>query len=298
VPKQYTSHQITSILTGSKSIINHLQTNTLKCFNTGLNIEIDLLNNIIRVAIIENFIKKDNLTFGKLEITQKGAIYLKSPSEFLIRDINKKHNEHHTNNFTTFDKQLVGILKELRKTISSKRNVPPFIIFQDPSLEDMATHFPITLNELENIIGVGKGKAQKYGLDFVLVIKNYIEEQNITRIQDFTIKSKADKNDLKIFIIQSADKKLSFNDIAEIKKIKVESLINELEQIVNSGTKVNIDYHINTILEEEQQEEIYTYFLQEADSDSIEDAKKYFDYEYDDEELQLMKIKLFSELAN
>tara|TARA_B110000444_G_scaffold66121_1_gene61985 strand:+ start:134 stop:2284 length:2151 start_codon:yes stop_codon:yes gene_type:complete len=298
VPKQYTAHQITSILTGSQSIINHIKTNLLKCFNTGVNFEIDLLNNIMRVAIVENLIKKDNLTFGKLEMTEKGIRYLNSPSEFLIRDLNKNHHEHQANSFTTFDTQLVGILMELRKKISSKRNVPPFIIFQDPSLEDMATHFPITLNELENIIGVGKGKAQKYGLDFVLVIKNYIEEHNITRIQDFKIKSKADKNDLKIFIIQSADKKLSFNDIIEIKKIELEALINELEQIVNSGTKINIDYHINTILEEEQQEEIYDYFLQEADNDSIENAKKYFDDEYDEEELKLMKIKIFSEIAN
>ena len=298
VPKQYTAHQITSILTGSQSIINHIKTNLLKCFNTGVNFEIDLLNNIMRVAIVENLIKKDNLTFGKLEMTEKGIRYLNSPSKFLIRDLNKNHHEHQANSFTTFDTQLVGILMELRKKISSKRNVPPFIIFQDPSLEDMATHFPITLNELENIIGVGKGKAQKYGLDFVLVIKNYIEEHNITRIQDFKIKSKADKNDLKIFIIQSADKKLSFNDIIEIKKIELEALINELEQIVNSGTKINIDYHINTILEEEQQEEIYDYFLQEADNDSIENAKKYFDDEYDEEELKLMKIKIFSEIAN
>ena len=298
VPKQYTAHQITSILTGSQSIINHIKTNLLKCFNTGLNFEIDLLNNIMRVAIVENLIKKDNLTFGKLEMTEKGIRYLNSPSKFLIRDLNKNHHEHQADSFTTFDTQLVGILMELRKKISSKRNVPPFIIFQDPSLEDMATHFPITLNELENIIGVGKGKAQKYGLDFVLVIRNYIEEHNITRIQDFKIKSKADKNDLKIFIIQSADKKLSFNDIIEIKKIELEALINELEQIVNSGTKINIDYHINTILEKEQQEEIYDYFLQEADNDSIENAKKYFDDEYDEEELKLMKIKIFSEIAN
>ena len=297
VPKQYNFDQIIAILYGTQSIINHSKTNLLKCFKSGDNFDIKLLENTLRVAITKDLIKKDDLSFGKLNITNKGLDYLIKPVDFLIKNPEKNYNIN-LSNFTTFDQELVKKLTQLRKKISSKKNVPPFIIFQDPSLEDMATHFPITLVELENIVGVGKGKAQKYGSDFVLEIQQHIEENDIIRVRDFKIKSKADKNDLKIFIIQSADKKLSFSDIMEIKKIEMESLIKELEQIVNSGTKINIDYHINLILEDEQQEEIYDYFLNEALNDSIEEAKIYFDNEYNDEELKLMKIKIFSELAN
>ena len=198
----------------------------------------------------------------------------------------------------SFDLELVKLLQKMRTKISQEKQIPPFIIFQDPSLEEMATNYPVSISELQNIVGVGKGKAEKYGHQFIELIKKYVDDNRIQRNQDFTIKSKAKKNDLKIFIIQSTDLQISFEDIVDQKNINTDTLISEFENIVYSGTKVNIDYHINHILDEQQQDEIYEYFLNDAKSDSIEEAVKYFDNDYDEDELRLMKIKLFSELAN
>tara|TARA_Y100000766_G_C18414721_1_gene369142 strand:+ start:45 stop:533 length:489 start_codon:yes stop_codon:yes gene_type:complete len=162
----------------------------------------------------------------------------------------------------------------------------------------MSIQYPVNNEELKNIIGVGEGKIKKYGEPFTNAIKEYVKENNIKKKEDYIIKSKPKKNDLKIFIIQSSDRKLSFDDIIDQKNISMEILINEIESIVNSGTKINIDYHIDDILDEVQQNEIKDYYLQEASTDSIEDAKNYFDDEYEDDEIRLMKIKIFSDLAN
>ncbi len=162
----------------------------------------------------------------------------------------------------------------------------------------MATQFPINNEELKNIIGVGEGKIKKYGKPFILAIQEYVKFNNIIRNEDYIIKSKPKKNDLKIFIIQSADRKLAFDDIIDQKSISMNTLIDEIENIVNSGTKINIDYHIDDILDEYQQQEIYEYFINEANNDSIIDAIEYFEEEYEEEEIRLMKIKLFSDLAN
>ena len=154
------------------------------------------------------------------------------------------------------------------------------------------------MEELKNIVGVGEGKAKKYGTAFIEIIQKYVKQHNINRVQDHIVKSRANKNDLKIFIIQSADRKRSFDDIIDEKNIEMETLINEIESIVNAGTKINIDYHLNTILDEVQQDEIHNYFINEADNDCINAAKEYFDQEYEEDELRLMKIKIFSDLAN
>ncbi|MBJ04901.1 MAG: ATP-dependent DNA helicase RecQ [Flavobacteriales bacterium] len=226
--------------------------------------------------------------------------------DFIIKDCLQKcdncksKNYEKTNevNLNKFDPKLFNLLKKIRKEISEAIKVPPFIIFQDTSLEDMAINYPISNEELENIIGVGRGKAEKYGQKFIEFIKSYVEENKIEKVLDCTIKSKAKKNDLKIFIIQSTDLRISFEDIMLQKKIDMDQLISEFENIVQSGTKLNINYHINDILDDQQQDEIYHYFIYEATNDSIKEAMEYFDFDYNEEEMRLMRIKVFSDLAN
>ncbi|MBF25758.1 MAG: ATP-dependent DNA helicase RecQ [Flavobacteriales bacterium] len=279
-----TNQLITRILTEKKDDANQL-----------LELNQQILKQIIEKAITDNLIIKDVNSNSKLKITKKGELYLNQPSPFMIYQKVKKIIKKEK---LTFDYKLVSILKEIRKKISIEKNVPPFIIFQDPSIHDMAMQFPTNNEEFKNIVGVGEGKIKKYGEPFILAIQEYVKLNNINRSEDYVIKSKPKKNDLKIFIIQSADRKLAFDDIIEQKNISMDILIDEIESIVNSGTKINIDYHLDYLLEDSQQDEIYDYFINEADNDSIVDAIEYFENEYEEEEMRLMKIKLFSDLAN
>ena len=191
----------------------------------------------------------------------------------------------------------MGMLRDLRKKVAKKLNVPPFVVFQDPSLEDMALKYPISITELSNIHGVGEGKAKKYGKDFVEFIAKYVEENDIIRPDDLVVKSTGANSALKLYIIQNVDRKLSLNDIAKAKGLDMEALLKEMEQIVYSGTKLNVKYWIDDILDEDQQEEIQEYFM-ESESDNIKDALKEFDGDFDIEELRLMRIKFISEVAN
>ena len=196
------------------------------------------------------------------------------------------------------DEKLFKMLKDLRKSIAIKKNIPPFVIFQDPSIEEMTMQYPISIDELQNISGVGIGKAQRYGLPFLELIKKYVDENNIERVQDFIMKSVVNKSGQKVNIITNIDRKLPLEDIAKSQNKKIDDLINEIENIVASGTKINIDYHLNTILDEEAQKEIYDYFLEDAESDDIKDAFDEFEGDYSEDELRLMKIKFMSEMAN
>ena len=189
------------------------------------------------------------------------------------------------------------MLKAERKRVADKLSLPPFVIFQDPSLEDMALKYPITMDELSTVHGVGEGKAKKYGESFLKLIKRYVEENDIERPDDFVVKSTGTNSALKLYIIQNVDRKLSLRDIASAKGLDMPEFIKEMEAIVYSGTKLNIDYWIEEILDEEQQEELHEYFL-EADSDKIDAAMEEFDGDYDDEELRLYRIKFISEVAN
>jgi ATP-dependent DNA helicase RecQ len=196
------------------------------------------------------------------------------------------------------DPELFELLKDLRKKVSKKLNLPPFVIFQDPSLSDMSIQYPITIEELKNIQGVGDGKARRYGKEFVALIKNYVEDNDIERAQDMVVKTVANKSKTKVEIIQAIDRKMSLEDIADSKSISMEELIGEIEAIVNSGTKINIDYYINEILDEDHQEEVFDYF-REAEEDSIQAAlDELGDDEYSEEEIRLMRIKFMSELGN
>jgi ATP-dependent DNA helicase RecQ len=197
----------------------------------------------------------------------------------------------------TADEALMSMLRDLRKKEAKKLGVPPFVVFQDPSLEDMALKYPITIDELSNVHGVGEGKAKKYGTAFIELISRYVDENDIIRPDDLVVKSTGANSTNKLYIIQNIDRKLSLEDIAKAKGMKMDDLLKEMEQIVYSGTKLNIKYWINEILDEDQQEEIHDYFM-ESETDNIEKALKEFDGDYDIEELRLMRIKFISEVAN
>jgi len=195
------------------------------------------------------------------------------------------------------DEVLMNMLKELRKKNAKKLGVPPFVVFQDPSLEDMALKYPLSIEELSNVHGVGEGKAKKYGKDFIELIAKYVEEHEIERPDDMIVKSTGTNSSLKLYIIQNIDRKLPLDDIASAKGMEMKDFIKEMEAIVFSGTKLNIDYWISDILDDDQQEEIHEYFM-EAKTDKIDEAINEFDGDYDDEELRLYRIKFISEVAN
>jgi ATP-dependent DNA helicase RecQ len=195
------------------------------------------------------------------------------------------------------DENLFKLLKAELKKVAHTLDLPPFVIFQEPSLEDMALKYPITMEELSNVHGVGEGKAKKYGKPFLKLIQNYVEENDIIRPEDFVVKSTGSNSSLKLYIIQNVDRKLALPDIANAKGLEMPEFIKEMEAIVYSGTKLNIDYWIDEVLDEDQQEEIHEYFL-EAKSDKIEEAMDEFDGDYDEEELRLYRIKFISEVGN
>ena len=196
------------------------------------------------------------------------------------------------------DEELFSILKDLRKKISKQKEVPPFVIFQDPSLEEMAIQYPVNLDELQNISGVGSGKAQRYGKEFVELIKKYVEEKEIIRPLDMVVKSVVNKSGIKVYIIQSIDMKRPLEDIGEVKGLEMNELLSEIEVIVNSGTRLNLDYYINSVIEDERQNEIYSYFKDEAESDSLAEAIKELGNDFEEEEIRLMRIKFLSDMGN
>ena len=296
---KFNTIQLISILTGTAtSKINNCVTSELVSFQKLKDLQETYIKKLIQIAILENMIIKDIETYGKLNTTKKGEDFLKNPTPLLKKEKIKVPPPLQTPTPAVIDKALFEELKILRKKIAYENNVPPFIIFQDPSIEDMALQYPVNNEEFKNITGVGEGKLKKYGADFIELIKKHVTENNIQRIQDYVVKSKANKNDLKIFIIQNADRKRPFEDIVTEKKIDTNRLIEEIEKIVSAGTKINIDYHIDTILDENQQNEIQDYFINEATNESTSEAIDYFDHEYEEDEIRLMKIKIFSDLAN
>src|SRR5690606_16487579 len=249
-------------------------------------------------------LKKDIETYGVLRLSDTGRAFMKSPYPFKMTEDHVFDGGSDDGIITVSkgdgavaDAQLMGMLKDLRKSNAKKLGVPPFVIFQDPSLEDMALKYPISLEELSNVHGVGEGKAKKYGKDFVELIARYVDENDIERPDDMVVKTTGSNSALKLYIIQNVDRKLPLDDIAKSKGMKMKEFIKELEAIVYSGTKLNINYWIDEILDEDQQEEIHDYFM-DSKTDKIDVAIKEFDGDYDDEELRLYRIKFISEVAN
>ena len=259
---------------------------------------------LIRQVLVVNFIKKEIEQYGVVKITEEGEAYLKYPTSFMMT-LDHEYNEENDNTIITnskssggaADEKLVKLLKDLRKKVANKQGVPPFAVFQDPSIDDMALKYPITMDELSKVHGVGEGKARKFGKDFVKLIADYVEENDILRPDDLIVKSTGVNSGLKLFIIQNTDKKLPLDDIAKSKGLEMSELIREMERIIFSGTKLNIDYAIDDLLDEDQQEEIHDYFM-EAENDHIEEALEEFDGDYEEEELRLMRIKFTNEVAN
>lgn len=259
---------------------------------------------IIRQMIVRDLLEKEIETYGILKITPRGFEFLEKPTDFEIaEDIDyKKLIEESAHEAiqaapTAFDEVLLKNLKDLRKKIAKQHNIPPFAVFQDPSLEDMTMQYPTTIKELTNVFGVGEGKANKFGKPFVDYIARYVEDNDIIRPDEMVIKSVADKSSHKVYIIQSTDRKINLEDIAEAKNLSMSELLSEMESIVYQGTKLDISYYIDEILDEDQQEEIYD-FLMESENDSMSTLLQEFGDDYDEEEIRMMRIKFISDVAN
>lgn len=294
---------ITNVLTGQESSeVNAYKGEQSEMFGMGKEKGDKFWNAALRQMIVGGFLRKEIESYGMLKITEEGRKFMENPISFTLikeRDYTIEEGDEIVDQKSkaSTDPQLMNMLKDLRKQIADKKGIPPFVIFQDPSLEDMAIQYPITLDELQNIAGVGQGKANRYGKPFVELISNYVEENEIDRPQDFVVKSIVNKSGMKVQLIKNIDKKMPLEDIADAQGKEVSEVISELESVVFSGTKVNLDYYIDEILDEDAQEEIYDYFT-EADSDTMSAAMEEFDDDYTEEELRLMRIKFFSEYAH
>ena len=302
---KYKSKELVNVIVGkSNALINSHKTDTQPFFGVGKDKEKSYWMALTRQMLVAGLLKKDIETYGVIKLTDEGKNFLSNPTSFMMT---KDHDfsEDNTDNVITaskgsgavVDEQLMKMLKDLRKTNANKLGVPPFVIFQDPSLEDMALKYPISIEELSNVHGVGEGKAKKYGKDFVKLISKYVEDNDIIRPDDMIVKSTGSNSGIKLYIIQNVDRKLPLTDIASAKGMEMPAFIKEMEAIVYSGTKLNIDYWIDEILDEDQQEELHDYFM-ETETDKIDVAIDEFDGDYDDEELRLYRIKFISEVAN
>ncbi len=304
VKEKFKADHIANILSGKvTSAIKSYKHHKLEFFGIGEDKDEKFWNMVIRQALIAKFLTKDIENYGLLKLTEKGMEFIEKPTSFMLaEDHDYADTTDEENAFgartAAVDEELFSILKDLRKKLSKQKDVPPFVIFQDPSLEDMAIQYPITIDELQNISGVGAGKAQRYGEEFIEIIKKYVEEKEIIRPLDMVVKSVVNKSGMKVYIIQSIDMKRPLEDIAEAKGLEMGELVSEIEAIVNSGTRINLDYYINNTIDEERQHDIYSYFREEAESDSLEDAIKELGNEFEEEEIRLMRIKFLSEMGN
>ncbi len=305
VKQQFKEDHIVDILTGNKTTsITKFKHNKLKQFGEGEEYDAKFWLNVIRLAIFDELVVKDVENYGLLKVTEKGERYLRNPYSIMITKPVTEDQEDEVdeemvpNKGEAIDNILFSLLKDLRKTIAQRENIPPFVIFQDTSLEDMCTQYPTTIEEMTHISGVGTGKAQKYGHPFIELIKKYVEENEIERPQDFVVKSVVNKSALKVYIIQNIDRRINFEDIAIAKGLDMDELLSEIESIVASGAKINIDYYINEYIEPYHQEEILDYFAN-AESDSVDEAlEELGEGEYSMEEIRIMKIKFMSDLGN
>ncbi|MCK5029799.1 MAG: RecQ family ATP-dependent DNA helicase, partial [Bacteroidales bacterium] len=304
VKEKFKSEHVANVLAGVKNTaIKSYKHHELDLFGEGSKEDPKYWNAVLRQALVNGFIDKDIENYGLLSVNEAGKNFIKNPTSFTLtkdHDYESSDDEMDTKSGAgktgALDTELFNILKDLRKTVAKDLNLPPFVIFQDPSIEDMAIQYPITLEEMQQIAGVGAGKAQKYGKEFIELIKKYVEEKEITRPMDMVVKSVVNKSGMKVYFIQSIDRQISLKDIADAKGLEMSQLLDEIESIVQSGTKLNIDYYINDTIDEDKQEDIYEYFREEAETESIDAAlEELGEEEYSEEEIRLMRIKFFSE---
>ncbi len=306
VKQQFKNKHIISIIIGkNSSTIKSYRHNKLAEFGKGAAKEEKFWNAVIRQALIERLLTKDIENYGLLKISPEGMEFLRNPYSMMLMDDRDYENpeeedlmEAMGSKSSTADKTLFALLKDLRKEIARKEKLPPFVIFQDPSLEDMAIQYPINPEELKQITGVGSGKAHKYGKPFLDLIKEYVEENEIIRPMDMVVKSVVNKSGIKVYIIRSIDRKIALEDIALAKNLNFGELLSEIESIVGSGTKIDLDYYIDEVVDPYHQDEIFEYF-RKAESDSINEAlRELGEDEFTEEEIRLMRIKFMSELGN
>ncbi len=303
VKENFKTEHIIDILLGKETTeVLAQKHDELELFGAGMGEEDKLWNAIIRQALIAGYIKKDVENYGLLKVTTDGQKFLKSPKSFKITEDNDFDEEEEETPMRgggtcAVDPALYSMLKDLRKKLSKQLEVPPYVIFQDPSLEAMATIYPVTLEELQNIPGVGAGKAKRYGEEFCKLIKRHCEENEIERPEDLRVRTVANKSKLKVSIIQSIDRKVALDDIAMAKGIEFSELLDEIEAIVYSGTKINIDYFLDEVMDEDHLEDIFEYF-KESTTDSLDDAIDELGDDYTEDEVRLVRIKFISEMAN
>ena len=303
--QKYKSKEVVNTLVGKENaLLTSHKTHLQPFFGIGKDRTAAYWMALIRQVLVVYFIKKEIEQYGVVKLTDAGLMYMDKPSSFLMTE-DHSYSEENDNAIITSAKSsggvadvvLISLLKGLRKEVATKQNVPPFAVFQDPSLDDMALKYPISLEELSTVHGVGEGKARKFGKEFVSLITTYVAENDVLRPDDLIVKSTGVNSGLKLYIIQNTDRKLPLEDIAKSKGKEMMDLIKEMEAIIYSGTKLNIDYALDDLLDEDQQEEIHEYFM-EAESDSIQEALDEFDGDYDEDELRLMRIKFINEVGN
>ena len=303
--EKFKGEHVANFLAGNAdSAIKTYKHHKLELFGSGDEKDTRFWNMVIRQALVTGLIQKEIENYGLLKLTPKGHDFLENPYSILLSQDHEYSEDDEDGEVnlagksSTVDEELFEILKDLRKKISKHKKLPPFVIFQDTSLEDMCIQYPITMNEMQNISGVGAGKAQRYAKDFIEVIKAYVEEKEIIRPQDMVVKSVINKSGLKVYIIQAIDRQIALEDICEAKNLEIPELLTEIEAIVNSGTKLNLDYYINQVLDEDRRDEIYQYF-KEAETESIDEALKVLgEDDFSEEDIRLMRVKFISELGN
>lgn len=294
---------VVNMLVGKEtSEIQSYKHHELEIFGSGQDEDEKTWNAVIRQALIAGYLTKDIENYGLLKISKKGKDFMDKPVSFKITEDNEFDEEDEEvpvrgGASCAVDPVLYSMMKDLRKKLSKKLEVPPFVIFQDPSLEAMATTYPVTLDELQNIPGVGAGKAKRYGQEFVTLIKKHVEENEIERPEDLRVRTVANKSKLKVWIVQSIDRKVALDDIAMTKGLEFTELLDEIEAIVYSGTKINIDYFLNDVMDEDHIQDIYEYF-KDSETDKLADAIDELGSDYTEEEIRLVRIKFLSEMAN
>ena len=301
--EKFKADHVIDVLLGKETteVLSYHQ-DELEVFGCGQGEEEKTWNAVIRQALIAGYLDKDIENYGLLKVTKAGLAFLKKPVSFkIVEDNDFEEIEEEVpmkgGASCAVDPTLYSILKDLRKKIAKKLELPPYVIFQDPSLEAMATTYPVTIEELQNIPGVGAGKAKRYGEEFIKVIKIHCDENEIERPEDLRVRTVANKSKLKVSIIQGIDRKIALDELAESKGLEFSDLLDEVEAIVYSGTKINIDYFLQEIMDEDHIEDIFEYF-KEADSDSIEDAINELGRDYTEEEIRLVRIKFLSDMGN
>lgn len=299
----FKTKDVVNTLIGSKNaVIKSHKVSEEEVFGKGSDKHPAYWRALIRQVTVAGLLKKEIESYGVLKLSDEGKAFLEHPHSFKMtqdHDYNDKENkiaEEHKSGAA--DKKLFKMLKDLRKKVAEEKDIPPFVVFQDASLEDMSIKYPIEKEEFQNIYGVGRGKSRKFGRTFRNLIERYVEDNNITRPDDLIVKSTGANSSLKLFIIQSVDKKIPLADIADSKGISMPEFIKKMEAIVFSGTKLNIKYHLDDIIDEDLQEELHDYFMEDAESESIEEALEEFEGEIDEEELQLYRIQFISDEAN